>query len=146
MKTYKIALGCDHAGYSTKEYIKTFLEESGNKVWDFGTHSEESVDYPDFVHPLAKSVNEGDYDFGILFCGSGNGVNIVANKYQGVRSELCWNEEIATLARMHNNANVCAVPARFVDLNEAKLIVKTFLNTEFEGGRHSRRVNKIPIQ
>lgn len=146
MKTYKIALGCDHAGYSTKEYIKTYLEDLGNKVWDFGTYSEESVDYPDFAHPLAKSVDEGHYEFGILFCGSGNGVNIVANKYQGVRSALCWNEEIAKLARSHNDANVCAVPARFVDLNEAKLIVKTFLSTEFEAGRHSRRVNKIPIQ
>lgn len=146
MKTYKIALGCDHAGYSTKEYIKTYLEDLGNKVWDFGTYSEESVDYPDFAHPLAKSVDEGHYEFGILFCGSGNGVNIVANKYQGVRSALCWNEDIAKLARLHNDANVCAVPARFVDLNEAKLIVKTFLSTEFEAGRHSRRVNKIPIQ
>jgi ribose 5-phosphate isomerase B len=146
MKTYKIALGSDHAGYSTKESIKSYLEDAGYPVWDFGTYSEESVDYPDFAHPLAKSVEEGNYDFGVLFCGSGNGVNIVANKHQGVRSALCWNEEIARLARLHNNANVCAIPARFVDLQEAKRIVKAFLESEFEGGRHSRRVDKIPMQ
>jgi ribose 5-phosphate isomerase B len=146
MKTYKIALGCDHAGYSTKESIKKILEDLGHKVWDFGTHSEESVDYPDFIHPLAKAVEEGDYNFGLIFCGSGNGVNIVANKYQGVRSALCWTEEIAKLARQHNNANVCAIPARFIDLHEVKLIVKAFLETEFEGGRHTRRVEKIPVQ
>lgn len=146
MKTYKIALGSDHAGYSTKENIKSYLECLGCNVWDFGTHSMESVDYPDFAHPLAKSVDEGDYDFGFLFCGSGNGVNIVANKYQGVRSALCWNEEIARLARLHNNANVCAVPSRFVDLHEAKQIVKTFLESKFEGGRHSLRVSKISVK
>lgn len=146
MKTYKIALGCDHAGYSTKENIKSYLEDSGYTVWDFGTYNEESVDYPDFAHPLAKAVEAGDYNLGILFCGSGNGVNIVANKYQGVRSALCWNEEIARLARQHNNANVCAIPARFVDFKEARLIVKAFVESEFEDGRHSRRVNKIPIK
>jgi ribose 5-phosphate isomerase B len=146
MKTYKIALGCDHAGYSTKEIIKDYLEDFGHKVWDFGTYSEESVDYPDFAHPLAKAVEDGEYDFGFLFCGSGNGVNIVANKYQGVRSALCWNEEIAGLARQHNNANICAIPARFVELSEAKMIVKTFLESEFEDGRHTRRVNKIAIK
>lgn len=146
MKKCKIALGCDHAGYSTKESIKEYLEDNGCTVWDFGTYSEESVDYPDYAHPLAKSVEKGDYDFGILFCGSGNGVNIVANKYQGIRSALCWNVEIAQLARLHNNANVCAVPARFIEISLAKQIVKTFLTTEFEGGRHTRRVDKIAIK
>ncbi len=146
MKTYKIALGCDHAGYSTKENVKKFLEDLGYSIWDFGTYSEASVDYPDYAHLVAKSVEAGDYDFGILFCGSGNGVNIVANKYQGVRSALCWTDEIARLARQHNNANVCAVPARFVDLKQAKLIITAFLETEFEGGRHSLRVDKIPIK
>jgi len=146
MKKCKIAIGCDHAGYLTKESIKEYLEDNGCTVWDFGTYSEESVDYPDFVHPLAKSVEKGDYDFGILFCGSGNGVNIVANKYQGIRSALCWKEEIAQLARLHNDANVCAIPARFLEVNEVKQIVKVFLSTEFEGGRHARRVNKIPIK
>jgi len=146
MKTLKIALGCDHAGYSTKESIKNYLDDAGYSVWDFGTYNEESVDYPDFVHPLAKSVEAGDYDFGIIFCGSGNGVNIVANKYQGIRSALCWTEEIARLARQHNNANVCAIPARFVELHDAQKIVKTFIESEFEDGRHTRRVNKIPIK
>lgn len=146
MKTYKIALGCDHAGYSTKESIKKNLEDLGHKVWDFGTYSEESVDYPDFIHPLAKAVEEGDYSFGLIFCGSGNGVNIVANKYQGIRSALCWTEEIAKLARQHNDANICAIPARHIELHQVKQIVKTFLDTEFEGGRHARRVEKIPVQ
>jgi ribose 5-phosphate isomerase B len=146
MKTYTIALGCDHAGYSTKESVKSYLEDAGYKVWDFGTFSEESVDYPDFVHPLANAVEKGDYNFGIVFCGSGNGVNIVANKYQGIRSALCWNEEVARLARLHNNANICAIPARFLELPEVKQIVKAFLESEFEGGRHTRRVNKIPVK
>ena len=145
MKTYKIALGCDHAGYSTKESIKYFLEDAGYSVWDYGTFSEESVDYPDFVHPLAKTVEVGENDFGFVFCGSGIGVNMVANKYQGIRTALCWTEEIARLARQHNNANVCAIPARFVDQYVAKKIVTAFIETAFEDGRHSRRVNKIPI-
>lgn len=146
MKTYKIAIGCDHAGYCTKESVKKILEDLGHKVWDFGAHSEESVDYPDFIHPLAKAVEEGDYNFGLIFCGSGNGVNIVANKYQGIRSALCWTEEVAKLARQHNDANICAIPARFIEIHLVKQIVKTFLETEFEGGRHARRVDKIPIQ
>lgn len=146
MKALKIAIGCDHAGYSTKEEVKRYLEDAGHQVWDFGTHSEDSVDYPDFAHPLAKSVEKGDYDFGFLFCGSGNGVNIVANKYSGIRSALCWNDEISRLARLHNNANICAIPARYVDFHEAKLIAKTFLDTGFEGGRHMKRVDKIPIK
>ena len=146
MKALKIAIGCDHAGFSTKEEIKSYLESLGHLVWDFGAHSSESVDYPDYAHPLAKSVEQGDYTFGILVCGSGNGVSIVANKYQGIRSAVCWNDEIARLARQHNNANVCAVPARYVSIQDAKLIVKSFIETDFEGGRHARRVEKIPIK
>ncbi len=146
MKIYKIALGCDHAGFTAKESIKNYLEELGYSTWDFGTHSDESVDYPDYIHPLAKSVEKGEYDFGIIFCGSGNGVNIVANKYQGIRSALCWTDEIACLARKHNNANICAIPARFLDIQEVKKIVKTFIETVFEDGRHSLRVEKIPIR
>lgn len=146
MKALKIAIGCDHAGYLTKEEVKRYLEDEGHQLWDFGTHSEESVDYPDFAHPVAKAVENGEYTYGILFCGSGNGVSIVANKYQGVRSAVCWNDEIARLARLHNDANVCAIPARYVSFHDAKLIAKAFIDSGFEGGRHSRRVEKIPIR
>ncbi|HNV52958.1 MAG TPA: RpiB/LacA/LacB family sugar-phosphate isomerase, partial [Tenuifilaceae bacterium] len=118
----------------------------GHQVWDFGTHSEESVDYPDFAHPLAFAVEKGEYDLGFIFCGSGNGVSITANKHQGVRSALCWTAEIASLARQHNDANVCAIPARFVSVSDAKHIVKAFLDSKFEGGRHQRRVEKIPVK
>jgi len=146
MTPLKIALASDHAGYTTKEDIKKYLEGLGHQVWDFGTHSEESVDYPDFVHPLALAVEKGEYILGFVFCGSGNGVSITANKHQGIRSALCWNAEIASLARQHNDANVCAVPARFVTLSEAKQITKAFVETKFEGGRHQRRVDKIPVK
>jgi ribose 5-phosphate isomerase B len=146
MKTLKIALGGDHAGYSMKESIKKHLEELGYTIKDFGTYSEASVDYPDFAHPLSESVEAGDYDLGFLFCGSGNGVSITANKHQGIRCALCWTEEIAQLARQHNDANVCAIPARFIDLDTTKGIVNVFLESEFEGDRHARRVNKIPIR
>ncbi len=146
MKKPQIAIACDHAGYATKEELKKYLSDLGYEVWDFGTHSEESVDYPDFAHPLAFAIENREYDLGILLCGSGNGVSITANKHQGVRSALCWIPEIATLARQHNNANVCAIPARFVSVSEAKHIVKAFLDAQFEGGRHERRVEKIPIK
>lgn len=146
MSTLKIALAADHAGYSTKEEIKRYLESLGHQVWDFGTHSEESVDYPDFAHPLAFAVEKGEYNLGFLFCGSGNGVSITANKHQGIRSALCWIPEIASLARQHNDANVCAIPARFVSISEAKQITKAFLDAKFEGGRHQRRVEKIPVK
>jgi ribose 5-phosphate isomerase B len=145
MKALKIAIGCDHAGYSLKEDLKKYLEDLGYQVWDFGTHSDESVDYPDIAHPLAKSIEDGDYNFGFLLCGSGNGMSIAANKHQGVRAALCWNDEISRLARLHNNANICTIPARYLHLSEAKLIVKTFLDVDFEGGRHNRRVDKIPL-
>ncbi len=143
MKTYRIALGGDHAGYPVKKEIVTYLQKLGHTVKDFGPFSEQSVDYPDFVHPLAAAVENGEFELGLVFCGSGNGVNITANKHKGIRSALSWIPEIAALARQHNNANVCAIPARYVTVAEAKKIVDAFLNAEFEGGRHAARVAKI---
>ena len=139
----KIAIGGDHAGVQYKEAITKMLVESGFEVQDFGPYSEASVDYPDFAHPVALSVETKDSDFGILICGSGNGVAITANKHQGIRAALCWTEELGSLARQHNNANVLCLPARFIDLKLASDIVGTFLATPFEGGRHENRVNKI---
>lgn len=139
----RIGLACDHAGFECKEYIKSYLETKLIEVKDFGTHSTESVDYPDFIHPAAKALVNKEIDLAIIFCGSGNGVNITANKYAQVRSALCWQPEIASLAKQHNNANCLAIPARFVSLEEALLIVEAFLNTPFEGGRHQARVDKI---
>ncbi len=146
MTILKIALASDHAGYSTKEEVKKYLEGLGHQVWDFGAHSEDSVDYPDFAHPLALAVEKGEYMLGFVLCGSGNGVSITANKHQGIRSALCWTPEIASLARQHNDANVCAIPARFVSISEAKQIAKAFVESKFEGGRHQRRVDKIPVK
>ncbi|NOZ34400.1 MAG: ribose 5-phosphate isomerase B [Chlorobi bacterium] len=142
----KIAFACDHAGYKTKQFLIKKLTEKGYNIKDFGTFSEESVDYPDFAHPMAEAVEAGDFDLGISLCGSGNGINMTANKHRGIRSALCWNIEISKLARLHNNANICALPARFVGEDEALEIVDVFLNTEFEGGRHQRRIEKIPIK
>ncbi len=139
----KIAIGADHAGYVYKTKISEYLTSKGIEIQDFGTFSTESVDFPDFAHPTASAVENGDADFGILICGSGQGVNITANKHQGVRSALCWNSDIARLTRQHNNSNIIALPARFVALEYAIEMVDTFLNTEFEGGRHERRVEKI---
>ena len=139
----KIAIGADHAGYEYKEALIQFIESLGHKTSDYGTHSADSVDYPDFAHPVSKEVDCNEAEFGILVCGSGNGVAMTANKYLNVRAALCWTEEISKLARTHNNANICAIPSRFIDLEVAKDIVKVFLNTEFEGGRHERRVDKI---
>ncbi|MDM1049158.1 MULTISPECIES: ribose 5-phosphate isomerase B [Sphingobacterium] len=139
----KIAIGGDHAGFEYKAAIIEFLQELGYTVQDFGTYSTDSVDYPDFAHPVASSVEDQSNDMGILICGSANGVAITANKHQGIRAAICWLEEISALARQHNNANVVCVPARFIDLDLAKRIVKTFLTTDFEGGRHENRVNKI---
>jgi len=141
----KVALACDHAGYKAKIAIIEMLEKSGYEIKDFGCHSEESADYPDFAHPLAIAVENKEFDFGISLCGSGNGINITVNKHQGIRSALCWTSEIAELARLHNDANVCAVPARFVSESVAKEIVTIFLETGFEGGRHQKRVDKIPL-
>jgi len=143
-KEKKIAFAADHAGYELKERIIRFLQEEGyTMLHDFGTHGTESTDYADYVHPLAEAVAAHRFDFGIVVCGSGNGVNITANKHDGIRSALCWNREIAELARAHNNANVCALPARFISEEEAREIVYAFLHTAFEGGRHERRVEKI---
>lgn len=137
----KIAIGADHAGFEYKEIIKDFL--SAYTVEDFGTHSLNSVDYPDFAHPVASTVESGKADFGILVCGSANGVAITANKHQHIRAAICWENEIAALARQHNNANIICIPARFVSTDLAKQMVNTFLTTAFEGGRHQNRVNKI---
>jgi len=138
----KIAIAGDHAGFEYKEYLKQQLQDD-YEIQDFGTHSLESVDYPDFVHPAASSVENGENELGILVCGSGQGVQLSANKHQGIRCALCWMTEIAALSKQHNNANMVALPARFVAKEYALEIVKTFLNTEFEGGRHQNRVDKI---
>jgi ribose 5-phosphate isomerase B len=139
----KIAMGGDHAGFEYKELLKQFLTDAGHQVSDFGPHSNASVDYPDFAHPLAQSVEKGECEMGILICGSGNGVAITANKHQGIRAALCWNEELGALARQHNNANVLCLPARFISADTAQAIVSVFISTAFEGGRHLNRVNKI---
>ncbi len=140
-----IAIASDHAGYKLKEAITKHFEQQGYDFKDFGTFSEESVDYPDFAHKLAQSIQKGDYDRGIALCGSGNGISMAANKHNGVRAALCWNEEIAELARKHNDANVCSLPARYVSEEEAFNVISVFLHTDFEGGRHQRRVEKISL-
>ena len=139
----KIAIAADHAGFEYKEIIKAMLVDLNYTLTDFGTNSTSSMDYPDISHPLAKSVENKDTDLGIIICGSGNGVNMAVNKHQGVRGALCWTDEISKLARTHNDANVLALPARFIDIELAKRIVMTFLTTHFEGGRHQTRVDKI---
>ncbi|MDH5475826.1 MAG: ribose 5-phosphate isomerase B [Cyclobacteriaceae bacterium] len=139
----KIAIGGDHASIEYKPKLVAFLESEGHKVKDFGPFSDDAVDYPDFAHPVSTAVHTLEYDFGILICGSGQGVSMTANKHDGIRAALCWKEEIASLSRQHNNANIVCLPARFITYEEAKGIVKTFLATEFEGGRHQRRVSKI---
>ncbi len=138
-----IAIGCDHAGFPYKDGLVAMLQSQGHMVLDFGTHSFDSVDYPDFAHSVADAVEGGQADRGVLLCGSGNGVAITANKHQHIRCALCWTEELAALARQHNNANVIALPARYVPEILAQAMVRIFLNTEFEGGRHGRRVDKI---
>ena len=141
----KIALASDHAGYETKQELIKMLKEQGHEIKDFGCYSTESVDYPDFAHPMASAVESNDFDLGISLCGSGNGINMTVNHHKGIRSALCWNVEIAELARLHNDANICSLPARFVSVNLAKEIVNKFLETGFEGGRHVRRIEKIPF-
>ena len=138
-----IPIGADHAGFELKEILKSYLKVKGYSVKDFGCNSNESVDYPDFAHPVARMVEENDSTLGILICGSGNGINMSANKHQGVRSALCWLPEIAELARLHNNANILVLPARFLTIEEAFKIVDTFFSKDFEGGRHQNRVDKI---
>lgn len=138
----KLAIGSDHAGYEYKEQLKKDLA-SRHEVKDFGTDSRDSTDYPDFAHPVSLAVENKEFDLGILVCGSANGVAITANKHQGIRAAICWTVELASLARKHNNANVLCLPARFIDFELAEKITETFINTEFEGGRHATRVNKI---
>ncbi len=140
----KIAIGGDHAGFEYKGAIIEMLKEQGVEVEDFGPFSNESCDYPDFVHPVAEAVEGDDADLGIVICGSANGVAITGNKHQGIRAAIAWQKDLAQLAREHNDANIVAIPARFIDLNLAKDIVNTFLQTSFEGGRHQKRVDKIP--
>jgi len=140
-KNISIAIGADHAGVEYKNMLIDLLKEYTIK--DFGTYSSDSVDYPDFAHPVANAVEKAEFTMGILICGSANGVAITANKHQGIRAAICWNEELAELARSHNNANVLCIPARFISAELAKDICIKFINTEFEGGRHANRVNKI---
>ena len=139
----KVAIGGDHAGFEYKAKLVEKLTSLGFEVKDFGPFSDASVDYPDYVHPLCSSIENGEFEFGIVICGSGNGVAITANKHQGIRAALCWNEDLASLARQHNNANVIALPARFITYELAEKLTEIFLSTEFEGGRHQNRVNKI---
>lgn len=139
----KLGIACDHAGFETKEFIKLKLSNLDYQIIDFGTHSTESVDYPEMIHPLASAVNRGDIKQAVIICGSGNGVAMVANKYPNVRAAVCWNDEITVLSRQHNDANVISIPARFISQKEAFGMTQLFLNTSFEGGRHQRRVEKI---
>ncbi len=141
----KIAIGNDHAGTAYKQAIVAYLQTQKIEVINVGTDSLDSVDYPDFAHPVGQMIDKGEVDFGIVICGSGNGIAMTVNKHQKVRCALCWNKEIAQLARQHNNANVLSIPARYTAIEQALEIVKTFLNTDFEGGRHQNRVNKICI-
>lgn len=142
----KVAIGGDHAGYEYKAKLIQKLESLGYEVKDFGPFSTDSVDYPDFVHPLSSAIEQGEFELGIVICGSGNGVAITANKHQGVRAALCWNEDLAALARQHNDANVIALPARFISYELAEKLAEIFISTPFEGGRHASRVNKIACQ
>ena len=142
----KISIGNDHAGVAYQKAIEKNLKESGHEVICHGTHTEESVDYPDFIHPVAKDVSSNKAALGVIICGSGNGAAMTANKHQDIRAALCWTNELVALARQHNNANVLSIPARFVSEQEAVAFVTTFISTSFEGGRHQRRVEKIACQ
>lgn len=145
-KKMKVVIASDHAGFEYKSKTVNFLEKKGINVIDMGPENDQRVDYPDFAHPVSEAIENKNIEFGILFCGSGNGINMSANKHQGIRSALCWKKEIAELARKHNNANVLALPARFITYEEVKEIVTVFLATNFEGGRHEKRINKISIK
>ena len=139
----KIGLACDHAGFDYKEKIKKYLSSRGEKITDFGCYSLESVDYPDYIHPVSLEVKEKKAQIGIIICGSGNGAAMTANKHKGVRAAICWSEEIAELARQHNDANIISIPSRFLSEEETISIVEAFIKTDFEGGRHKRRIDKI---
>ena len=138
------SIGNDHAGVDYKEAIVSYLKSKGHQVTNHGTDTEASVDYPDFIHPVAKDVSSKTVDLGIIICGSGNGASMTANKYQDIRSALCWTKEIVALAREHNNANILSLPARFISIPQAIAMVEVYINTEFEGGRHQNRIDKIP--
>lgn len=142
----KIGIASDHAGYEMKEFLVGYLQAKGCEVFDFGTHSPESVDYPDYAHPLAEAVEQGEVDLGIGLCGSGEGMAMTLNKHQGIRAGLCWIPEVAELIRLHNNANVLVLPARFITNDEAVRLVDTFFETAFEGGRHEQRVAKMALK
>jgi ribose 5-phosphate isomerase B len=139
----KIAIGADHAGFELKEKLKAWLQQNSFEIRDFGTHSTDSADYPDFAHPVAEAVEKKEFDLGLLVCGSANGVAITANKHQGIRAAICWNEELASLARQHNDANILCMAARFTEPALAQKILDRFLSASFEGGRHERRVKKM---
>ncbi len=141
----RLALASDHAGFALKQKVVAFLESQGAQTHDFGCYNTDSCDYPDFAHPLAEAVEKGEFDFGIVICSTGNGICITANKHQGIRAALCWDTPLAELARQHNNANVLGMPANFISEEKALAIVRTFFSTDFEGGRHERRVSKIAI-
>ena len=142
----KIGIACDHAAYELKEFLVGYLSSKGFEVKDFGTHSEESCDYPDFAHALGEALDKGELERGVALCGSGEGISMTLNKHQSVRAALCWIPEIAKLSRQHNNSNVLAMPARFISNDEALAMLDIWLETEFEGGRHQRRLDKMPLQ
>ena len=146
MNELTIGLASDHAGFQTKQYVIELLKKKGIPYKDFGCYTEESCDYPDFAHALGNAIDNGEIERGIAICGSGNGINMALNKHQSVRAALCWDEELASLARRHNNANVLVMPGRFIDQPKGEAITETFLNTAFEGGRHERRIAKIPLK
>lgn len=142
----KLAIASDHAGFKIKQKIKKYLIEKGYEIKDFGTDTEESIDYPEFGHIVAEAIEKKEFDFGITICGTGNGISMTANKHQGIRSAICWSEEISELARAHNNANICSLPGRFLSIEESIVIIETFIRTKFDGGRHERRIKKIPLK
>jgi ribose 5-phosphate isomerase B len=142
----KIIIASDHAGFRLKEKLVRWLVLNKYEVKDIGCFSEESVHYPDYAHPLAEAVEKGEFRYGITICGSGNGINMTTNKHQKIRSAVCWNEEVSRLARAHNDANICSLPGRLINEAEAIVIIKTFLTTDFDGGRHKRRIDKIPLR
>ena len=140
-----IALASDHAGFALKQQVQLFLEDNGAKVKDFGCYNAESCDYPDYAHPLAEAVEKGEYEYGIIICSTGNGITMTCNKHQGIRAALCWDTKLAEFARLHNNANVLGLPANYIRVDKALDIVRVFFQTDFEGGRHERRINKIAL-
>ncbi len=145
MITDSIVIASDHAGFSLKQEIISFLKDKGLKIEDLGTYDDAATDYPDFGHALAGKIESGEYAYGISICGTGNGISMTANKHASIRSGICWSEEVARLTRAHNDANICSLPARFVSVDLAKRMVEIFLTTEFDGGRHERRIRKIPL-